>query len=213
MSEPLGQSYRQEPPKSTREKVRLLMAAGLNGTEISRVLGVSKSTVCHHVRKLGVPARDKFAKRYDWAEVQRYYDEGHSVRECRARFGFANQSWNDAVKRGDVVARPNGMPLDELLIRKARNRNNIKLRLLGAGIKSGDCEECGIAEWRGRPLSMALHHINGDRHDNRLQNLALLCPNCHSQTENFGGRNVAARATPGPSPRPPVRHGPGGSSP
>jgi DNA-binding CsgD family transcriptional regulator len=213
MSEPLGDSYRQGAAKSTREKVRLLMAAGLNVTEIARVLGVSKSTVCHHARKLGVPARDKFAKRYDWAEIQRYYDEGHSVRECRMRFGFANQSWNDAVKRGDVVPRPHGMPLNELLVRGARNRGNIKLRLVRAGVKSGDCEECGIRDWRGQPLSMALHHINGDSHDHRLENLALLCPNCHSQTGNFSGRNVAARATPDPSPRPPARTGPGGSSP
>jgi DNA-binding CsgD family transcriptional regulator len=213
MSEPLGHSYRQGAAKSTRERVRLLMAAGLNVTEISRVLGVSKSTVCHHARKLGVPARDKFANRYDWDAIQRYYDEGHSVRECRLKFGFANRSWNEAVKRGDVVARPHGMPLDELLIRGARNRNNIKLRLLRAGIKSGDCEECGISQWRGRPLSLALHHINGDRHDNRLENLALLCPNCHSQTENFSGRNVAARATLDPSPRPRAPLDPDGPSP
>ena len=204
MSEPLGHIHRQEPPKTTRELVRLMLAAGLNVTEIARVLEVSKSTVCYHARALGVPARDKFARRYDWAEIQRYYDEGHSVRECRAKFGFANQSWNDAVRRGDVVPRPHGMPLGELLVRGARNRNNIKLRLLRAGIKTGDCEECGITDWRGRPLSMALHHINGDRHDNRLENLALLCPNCHSQTENFSGRNVAATATPDPSPRPPA---------
>ncbi|MGZ4202077.1 MAG: HNH endonuclease [Thermoleophilaceae bacterium] len=172
--------------------VRLLLRLGLSVTEIAEVVGVSKPTVCYHARRLGVPARDKFARRYDWAEIQRYYDKGHSVRQCREQFGFANQSWNDAVRRGDVVARPHGMPLDELLVRRARNRNNIKQRLIRAGVKTGTCEVCGIADWLGRPLSMALHHVNGDRHDNRLDNLALLCPNCHSQTDNFSGRNVGA---------------------
>ena len=54
--------------------------------------------------------------------------------------------------------------------------------------------ECGIAAWRGRPLALELHHINGDGRDNRLENLTLLCPNCHSQTDSWGGRN-SRRAT------------------
>jgi 5-methylcytosine-specific restriction endonuclease McrA len=68
------------------------------------------------------------------------------------------------------------------------NRSHLKGRLLGEGLKQNRCEVCGLAEWLGRPLSMALHHVNGDGLDNRLENLQLLCPNCHSQTENFAGR-------------------------
>jgi hypothetical protein len=69
-----------------------------------------------------------------------------------------------------------------------RSRHNVKLRLIAAGLKENRCEECGLTEWLGRPLAMALHHVNGDGRDNRLENLRLLCPNCHSQTENFSGR-------------------------
>jgi hypothetical protein len=94
------------------------------------------------------------------------------------------------VQRGAIKARPHGMPIEELLVAGIRRgRYNLKLRLLRAGVKENCCEACGLVEWRGRPLTMALHHINGDRHDNRLENLALLCPNCHSQTANFAGRN------------------------
>jgi HNH endonuclease len=82
------------------------------------------------------------------------------------------------------------MPLEELLIKGPRGRRNLKLRLIAAGLKENRCEECGISEWRDRPLSLELHHRNGEKHDNRLENLALLCPNCHSQTDSWGGKNA-----------------------
>jgi len=83
------------------------------------------------------------------------------------------------------------MPIERLLVdgRRQTNRSHLKQRLLAERIKREECEQCGISRWRGKPLSMALHHVNGRSKDNRLQNLELLCPNCHSQTENFAGRN------------------------
>lgn len=103
--------------------------------------------------------------------MQRYYDEGHTVRECRERFGFANQTWNSAVKRGQAVARARAIPLEELLVagRTRTSRYSLKRRLIRMNVKAPRCEECGLEEWRGRALSLALHHVNGDPHDNRLR--------------------------------------------
>ena len=70
----------------------------------------------------------------------------------------------------------------------------LKQRLEQAGLLPDACEECGLCEWRGRPPTLQLHHRNGDNLDNRVENLALLCANCHSQTENWGGRNVRRKA-------------------
>lgn len=176
---------------ATRDRVRELLAQGLNHSEIARTLGLSKPTVSYHARSLGVPASDKYNVRYDWAEVQRFYDAGNSVTACMRHFGFARKTFWDAVQRGVVRTRPQATPIHDLLVAgRKRNRGHLKLRLIGAGLKENRCEECGISEWRGRPLSLALHHINGDGRDNRLENLALLCPNCHSQTDSFAGRNA-----------------------
>lgn len=65
----------------------------------------------------------------------------------------------------------------------------IRKRLIKAGLLLALCAECGIVTWRGHAIALELHHINGDGKDNRLENLALLCPNCHSQTDSWGGRN------------------------
>ena len=56
-------------------------------------------------------------------------------------------------------------------------------------MKEHKCESCGISEWLGKPLSLELDYINGDRYDNRLQNLRILCPNCHAQTDTYRGKN------------------------
>ena len=80
------------------------------------------------------------------------------------------------------------IPLEQILIKDSEyNRTKLKERLIKEGLKEYKCECCGISEWNNKPISLQLHHINGIHNDNRLSNLQLLCPNCHSQTENFAG--------------------------
>ena len=180
---------------STRRAIADLLAEGLTQAAIARRLGLSPATVSYHAAELGIARRSECARRYDWGAVQRYYDEGHSIAECRGRFGMANRTFTDAVRRGAIVTRPQAIPMTDLLVAgRRRNRWHLKTRLLNSGLKAPRCEECGIESWRERPVSFELHHVNGDGHDNRLENLRLLCPNCHSQTENWGGRGKGVRA-------------------
>jgi hypothetical protein len=178
------------------DEVARLHAEGLTGREIAKRLDVTPPTVCYYLRRLGVPAQRQ--RRYDWAEIQAYYDEGHSVRECMRHFGFSHKTWHAAKLRDDFRTRPQAMPIEELLS-GIRNRRHIKLRLIKAGLKTNHCERCGLNSWMGQPLSLALHHVNGEKDDNRLDNLELLCPNCHSQTDNFAGRNRPLRIVPHPA--------------
>lgn len=71
------------------------------------------------------------------------------------------------------------------------NNTSLKKKLLKMNAIEYKCAICGISEWLGNSLSLQLDHINGNNKDNRLENLRLLCPNCHSQTSTFSGRNAS----------------------
>ena len=93
------------------------------------------------------------------------------------------------IKRFDNTGIPKKKLSEQLTNNSTRNSSMIRRRLILEGVKENKCELCGIDNWRGEEIICELHHINGDRSDNRLENLIMLCPNCHSQTSNFRGKN------------------------
>lgn len=128
-------------------------------------------------------------RKYDWAEISAYYEAGHTYLQCIEYFGFCSKAWEGAVKRGDIKTRRRGRPLAQVLLSKS-SRWCKKLKLLREGLLTNRCERCGIGDWRGKPLAIHIDHINGNKNDWRIDNLRMLCPNCHSQTPTFGGRNL-----------------------
>lgn len=82
--------------------------------------------------------------------------------------------------------------IDEILVKNSSyaNISSLKRRLINEKVLEYKCAKCGnTGEWQGEQLSLQLDHIDGDNRNHSRQNLRFLCPNCHSQTSTFSGRN------------------------
>ncbi len=96
---------------------------------------------------------------------------------------FLGQGWNK-----------NNSPADIKPIEKCFNNEipitsyKLKNRILKEKIKNYKCEICGLEKWNNQKIPLELHHINGNNKDNSLNNLQLLCPNCHALTDNYRNR-------------------------
>lgn len=96
-----------------------------------------------------------------------------------------------AIHRGKIIPRKPLYPLEKLLVKGGTFQSHkLKRRLYSAGIKQEQCELCG---WKSRAsdgrIPLELDHMNGDHHDNRIENLRILCPNCHSLQSTHRGKN------------------------
>lgn len=100
--------------------------------------------------------------------------------------------WNKG-KKYNIKTR---IKLTDILVENSTytNSNHLRLRLLQEKIKLPICENCLNSMWYNNKIPLELHHINGNKHDNRIENLQLLCPNCHAITDNYRGRNIGMSA-------------------
>lgn len=95
---------------------------------------------------------------------------------------FAGQGWSKGAK---LAPRKNKIPNEEIFVLNGRQQNHIKPRFLNLHTTEYKCSICGINSWNNNKLTLQMDHINGMSYDNRLENLRLICPNCHSQTETY----------------------------
>ena len=105
---------------------------------------------------------------------------------------FRGQGWNIGLNFKPCEAKP----IHKILVSDSDFQSyKLKNRLLKEGIKQHRCECCGLTTWQESTIPLELHHINGNNRDNRLENLRLLCPNCHALTDSYRGKNNKSKIT------------------
>lgn len=135
----------------------------------------ASSTRAELLRAIGLPAD---SGSYDWLK-RRLAQLGEPFA------AFNGQGWAAGRVRGPK------RPLSELLVQgRLVNSGVLKRRLIAEGLLVWQCAGCSLTEWQGEVVPLELDHVSGDRYDNRLENLRLLCPNCHALTPTYRGRNI-----------------------
>ncbi|HYP02653.1 MAG TPA: hypothetical protein VER76_20860 [Pyrinomonadaceae bacterium] len=101
---------------------------------------------------------------------------------------FTGQRWNTGKTFGAK------QPIEKYLNNELQIQSfKLKNKLLSQGLLSRKCSSCKKISWLKQPIPLELDHINGDRYDNQLSNLRLLCPNCHALTPTYRGKNIASK--------------------
>lgn len=102
------------------------------------------------------------------------------------------QKPDSKLTRARKTSKKNTFPDEKVFTENSTytNRNGLRQRILSRKVLEYRCSKCGLGPtWEGIVLTLQLDHTNGISNDNRLENLRFLCPNCHSQTDTYAGRN------------------------
>ena len=154
------------------------------------------------------------AKMARWRQFSREYieqivNESRSYREVAQKLGYARDSGGTQTS---LIKMCNELNLDTShFLGQAWNKENYDYNLFTVNsikkngittlkplikLRGRKCECCGLTEWLGQEINLEIHHIDGNRKNNCLENLQLLCPNCHSYTENWRGRKKSVSGAP-----------------
>lgn len=184
-----------------------LLTALLSGEtkrSIANRIGVAESTIGYYIKRFGLKNHlDSHKKQQLLSAI----DATNTMLAAAKYLGVPYRTFIEAAKRFGIyepnqgrrgISRPsngNGFPLQDILDGKhpQYQSNHLRRRLLQEGIFEHKCSCCKLTEWNGQPIPIELDHIDGNKHNHQQDNLRLLCPNCHAQTDTYKGKNMKLR--------------------
>ena len=135
-------------------------------------------------------------------DLQKIVKESISFREVANKCGYSTTGGGSITAIKEMISYYNfdishflgqGWNKDNFDYSRFRYGNKIKSRnALQAiiALRGHKCENCGSTEWLNNPIPLEVHHIDGKELNSELDNLILLCPNCHALTDKYRGRNI-----------------------
>lgn len=145
--------------------------------------------------------------KYTKEEVSQFISESTSIRQVLSKLGIKEAGGNYSTMRkfiqkhgidtshftghGWSKGRTIGpkRPIEDYLSNKQTiNSHSLREKLIRENVVEHKCQSCNQTEWMNKKIPLELHHIDGDRDNNNLSNLQILCPNCHALTDNYRGR-------------------------
>lgn len=153
--------------------------------ELIKATRDSKS-ICSILRKLGLKINGNSHKKIKDRIKKLDLDTSH----------FTGKGWCKGENHEKFIRKHVEHPLEDILVKNSTYLcgAGLKKKLIKAKMFEDKCCDCGLQPtWQGKPITLQLHHVNGNRKDNRIKNLKILCPNCHSQTPTYMAKNIKNR--------------------
>lgn len=168
------QPYLRPPPRSRRN-------ADVADAELAAAIATTE-TIAAALRAVDLNRSETNYRWVHWMVERLELDTSH----------WTGQGWARGLQRPELRR-----SLEPILRRGTRVKGSkLRQRLIATGMKAHRCESCGRTDWSDGPIPLELDHIDGDRTNNELSNLRLLCPDCHALTPTYRGRNIGRSSGP-----------------
>lgn len=188
-----------------RSKIHQLREEGNTIPQICKILNLSKGSVGYYLTNYNGKFKNKRGYgEFDLlleecgGEIINLYKENISISIIASKYNVSQFFIKKyLIKKKEYKEKNRKLNIKYLIEGKIKYKNpyhgsinfSIKAYLLKEKIFKYKCYICNISKWNNKEISLDLDHIDGNRENNLLNNLRLLCPNCHSQTSTFKGRN------------------------